>query len=86
MSIEKEPFVNYTLGEKTKDTFTVRLNDEERKMLEEIKDCLNVAQDGKALKIAARIGLNVLHNTFGRDFLRYLFKKDRLKQEDSKGF
>ena len=86
MTLEKEPFVNYTLGEKEKDTFTVRVNAEERKMIEEIKETLNVSSDGKALKMAARIGLNVLHGTFGKDFLKYLFKKDRSKLEDYKNF
>lgn len=87
MTIENPPFVRQTLGEKSKeDTFTVRVNDEERKMLEEIKEVLNIKSDGKALKIAARVGYNVLHTTFGRELLLYLFKKERLKLEDFKNF
>lgn len=87
MSIEKPPFIRQTLGDDPKaDTFTVRLNPEERAMLEELKELLNVAQDSKALKIAARVGLNVLQRTFSKELLAYLFKKERTKLEDFKNF
>lgn len=87
MPIEKPPFVRQTLGDDPKaDTFTVRLNPEERAMLEELKELLNVAQDSKALKIAARVGLNVLQRTFSKELLAYLFKKERTKLEDFKNF
>lgn len=87
--IEKKPFINYTLEEekkKTKDIFTVRVNLEERAMLEEIKEDLNIKSDSKALKISALIGKNVLQGTFSRPILRYLFKKERQKLEDFKNF
>ena len=85
----KKPFVNYTLDEDKigkKDKFTVRINTEERKWLEEIKEDLNIASDSKALKFSALIGKNVLQRTFSRDILKYLFKKDRKKLEDIKNF
>lgn len=85
MSLEKERFTSYDLNKK-KNVFTVRVNDEERKLLEELKEVLNVASDGKALKIGALVGLNVLHSTFTRPVLKYLFKKDRIKLEDYKDF
>jgi hypothetical protein len=86
MMLEKPPFVKQHL-EKKADTFTVRLNKEERAWLEEIKEDLNVPSDSKALKIAAlTIGRNVLHSTFTRPLLRYLFKKDRSKLEDYRDF
>jgi hypothetical protein len=86
LTIEKEPFVNYTLGEKDKNVFTVRVNDEEKKLIEELKEMLNIKSDSKALKMGAQIGLNVLHHTFGKEFLMYLFKKERSKLEDYKNF
>ena len=86
--LPKEPFRTYTLDEdkKSKDIFTVRVNKEERELLEQIKEDLNIKSDGKALKIAALIGKNVLHNTFTRPILKYLFKKERQKLEDFKNF
>jgi len=81
-NIEKVPFVNYSLDSDKPDVFSVRLNKVERAWLEEIKTDLNIAQDGKALKICALCGKNVLQGTFGKDFLRYLFKKDRLRKDD----
>lgn len=86
MGIEQVPFRKYKLGEKA-DTFTVRLNEEERKLLEELKEDLNINSDSKALKVSGLIiGRNVLHSTFGRSLLKYLFKKDRQKLEDFKNF
>ena len=85
MSIEKKPFVNYTLDEdkNTKtETITIRLNRSERSMLEEIKEDFNIKSDGKALKLAAEIGKNVTQGLLGRGRLQYLFKKDRVKLSD----
>lgn len=87
--IDKKPFVNYTLDENKKeykDVFTVRVNQEERIILEELKEDLNIKSDSKALKIGALIGRNVLQHTFNRPLLRYLFKKERLKLEDFKNY
>lgn len=89
MSIEKKPFVNYTLEEdkkENKEIFTVRINKEERAWLEELKEDLNIKSDSKALKIGALIGKNVIQAQFTRPILRYLFKKDRLKLEEFKSF
>jgi hypothetical protein len=85
MSLETEPFVRYH-EEKKKDTFTVTVNVEERKNLEEIKEVLNIKSDSRALKIAAWIGQKALLSTFGTPILTYLFKKDRQKLEDFKNF
>lgn len=89
MAIEKKPFVNYTLDENKKpykDVITVRLNQDERAWLEELKEDLNLKSDSTALKTGALIGKNVLQGTFTRPILRYLFKKDRQKLEDFKNF
>lgn len=91
MPLDKKPFVAYTLDDekqnkKHTDVFTVRLNPEERAKLEQIKEDLNIKSDGKALKIAAWCGINVLHGTFSRPILRYLTNKERLKLSDFKNF
>ena len=86
MALKKKPFVAYNIGEKKTDTFTVRVNPEQRAWLEEIKEDLNIKSDSKALKIAAFVGRNVLHQLFTRPLLRYLFKKERVKLEHYKNF
>jgi len=87
--IKKKPFTSYTLEEdrsKHKDIFTVRVNVEERALLEELKEDLNIKSDSKALKTGALIGKNVLQHIFTRPILRYLFKSERIKLEDFKKF
>lgn len=83
MPIEQEPFVKYH-EKKQADTFTCRMNPEERRMLEEIKETLNIKSDSKALKVSARVGLNVLLTSFSAPILKYLTNKDRLRLEDFK--
>ena len=81
-----EQFTRYKLDEEKaleEDlVFSVRLNKEEQAWLEEIKKDLNIKANSKALKVAAFIGKNVLQSIFGRKFLRYLFKKERIKLDD----
>lgn len=84
-----KPFYKTKLDEELdskRKLFTVSLNQQEQAWLEEIKEDLNIKSDGKALKTAAFIGLNVLHGMFGRKFLQYLFKKDRQKLSDFKDY
>lgn len=56
------PFQRNTLeGEDRQDTFTIKLNAEERALLEKIKDALHEDKDGTALKQAAfQAGAKVL--------------------------
>lgn len=59
--LEKKPFVNYTLeGEEKVDTFTVKLNPEERALLEKMKAILEQDKDSTAIKQLAWIGTKVL--------------------------
>lgn len=63
-------------------TITVSINAKEEEQLLDMKRLLNIGMEGKALKICAKVGLNVLLNTFGEKNLRYLFKKERVKESD----
>lgn len=87
-NLEKQPFRDYDLEHEkaNPDIFSIRLNKEERKMLEVIKKDFNIKSDGKALKVAARVGHNVIHGMLGAKLMRYLFKKDREKLEDYQNF
>jgi hypothetical protein len=89
MAIKQKPFTQYRDRDiqAKDDTFTVRLNPTERVWLEELKEDFNIKSDGKALKLAGLvIGRNVLHQTFSRSLMKYLFKKDRQRLEDFKDF
>ena len=91
MSLEKEKFRRYELEESLHEIkygrpISVRLNETERKWLEEIKEDLNIKSDSKALKYSALIGKNVLQSLLSRKILQYLFKNDRQKLDDFKNY
>ena len=71
-----KPFYR-TKENQDKSVMTIRLNDEERALLEDIKATLDITSDGAALKLAAFKGWGVLQRTFGRDFLKWLSDKER---------
>lgn len=60
MAIEQKPFVRYH-ETKQVDSFSVRLNEEERKTLEDCKKILEQEKDSTALKTLAWIGSKVIH-------------------------
>lgn len=81
MPIKQEPFIRYHEQKKT-DTFTVRVNKQERAELEQWKKALNMPYDSKVLKFLSRVGFKVLLNNFGEDGLKYLLSRDRKKLDD----
>jgi hypothetical protein len=75
MSIEKQPYVNYTLDEDkeeaTSETINIRLNSEDRARLDELKWILHEPKDGTALKYALEVARNVLQSTLSeRSWIR----------------
>ena len=85
--IKKKPFVAYSLEEEregdTREVIAISLNKYERKWLNELKSKLNIKFDGKAIKIAASMGKNVLNALFTDDISDYLFIKERVKLRNS---
>lgn len=77
---DAQPFYRKNLkdGEEVKLLFTIRLNEQERAKLEEIKQVLDINSDGSALKIACFQGWDVLQRTLGKDYLRWLCDKNRV--------
>ncbi|MDO9578999.1 MAG: hypothetical protein Q7J06_00280 [Bacteroidales bacterium] len=59
MTLKQEPFHRYHL-EKKSDTFTIKLNEQERKELEEWKHLLQQEKDSTCFKQMAKIGAEVL--------------------------
>jgi len=91
MVLEKKPFTPYRLEEEKKQdksiVLPVRINKKlEQPMINEIKKLLNIKSDGKALKVSARVGLNVLQATLGSDILGYLCKDSRDRLSDYENF
>ena len=66
MSLEKKPYVNYTLDEEkeesTSETINIRLNSLDRTRLDELKWLLNESKDGTVLKYALEVAKNVLQS------------------------
>ena len=83
VGLEKVPFVRYNENKKD-DTFTVKLNKDERELLERMKESLDIKSDSKALKLFALIGFKSATSMFSEPFLKYLFKKDRVRLSDYK--
>ena len=78
MSIENTPFVRQTLGDDPKvDSFTVRLNEEERKQLDHFKKVLEQEKDSTALKQLANIGAVVIQDPKIVAILGVVFKNKR---------
>lgn len=81
MSLEKRPFVNYTLDEERndKDTrITVRLNEEEMKMFEEVRSIVKQHKNSTILKQLAKIGYAyVIRDPVMRETLDIILNNDR---------
>ena len=80
-----KPFTPYKL-ENERETnsivITIRVNKEEQTLIKQIKELLNINSDSKALKLSAKIGLNVIQNTFGNKIIKYLCKEKRERLTD----
>ena len=81
MELKQKPFVPYKLEEEKKDdkreTFTVSINKEERKRLDEDKKILQQEKDSTALKQLAELGHNVLHSDLTGKSLRVVLANKR---------
>ena len=79
MALEKQPFRKYNLDEEKEkpDTFTVRLNKEERADLEACKKILNQTKDSTAFKQLATIGSKVLHDPKTATIINTIFGNKR---------
>ena len=80
---DQVPFRAYH-EEKKADTFTTRLNSEERKKLNMAKVLLDIDKDSTCLKILAWVGLNVLNTILSPKIIKYLSssKRNRLSETE----
>ena len=83
MSIEKKPFVNYTLDENRVasdiETISMKVNLEERALIERLKRATNYDQDAKVIKIGLVVLEKVILNNFGSDVFGKLTSLNRVK-------
>ena len=76
MPLETVPFIRYH-EEKPVDSFSVRLNDEERALLDVCKKIIEQQKDSTALKTLAWIGAKVIHEPKTAYLIETLFKNKR---------
>ena len=62
------------------DIVTLRLNEIERRLLEDVKSVLDIAGDGTAIKFVMDAGWNVLLSGFGKDNLVWLCDRNRARR------
>lgn len=75
MVLEKQPFTRYKLeGEERPDTFTVRLNKEERQRLNYVKKIIRQPKDSTAIKQVFELGYDVIHDQKTVRILDLIFK------------
>ena len=74
MPLEKKPFVRYNLGDSKRDNFTISLNKEERKELEEDKKVLQQTKDSTTVKQMWKIGRIVLHDDLTGKILKEILQ------------
>lgn len=61
---------------------SLRINEQEKAMLDKLRTLLDVESDTKALKMGAEIGLNVIQSVFGEKMLKYLSDAKRERKSD----
>jgi hypothetical protein len=81
---DTKPFykVNVETGEEKGRVITLRLNEDEDRLVKRLKILFDIEADTKAIKIAMKTGINVLLSVFGEETLKYLFSRKRERKSD----
>jgi len=74
--ITQEPFIRYHL-EKKEDTFSVKINPEERAIIQHAKKILRQPKDSTVLKQLAKIGYKSITRPEIEEIINILFNNDR---------
>lgn len=81
MTIEKQPFRTYTLEEDKTETesqpLVIRINKEERALIDSLKALMHYGQDAKVIKAGLVVLNNVIQGTFGKDLMFKLTQENR---------
>lgn len=87
---DKPAFVPKYLEEEKEETggeiITLRLNPDDRIILEHLKQLFHYGQDGKVLKISLRIAKNVIQSSLGNEVMLKLsdVRRRRIIEDDKK--
>jgi hypothetical protein len=82
----EKPFYRKHLESNLKSiVMSFRVNEEEQAMIQRLRKMLDVEAEGKAIKIAFKVGYFVLQNTFGEKLLAYLSSTKRERKSDYEG-
>ncbi len=83
MSLEKKPFVNYTLDEEKEEKdskpLVIRINQAESALIDELKGIMHYGNDSKVIKIGLVLLRNVIHGTFGDTLMSKITSEERRK-------
>lgn len=81
--LEKKPFVNYTLDGTKKDTdvevISMKINKQERELIERLKRLTNYGQDAKVIKASMIVFEKVILSNFGSDLFMKFTSTERVK-------
>lgn len=79
MALEKVPFKLYDTSDKEKnyEVISVRINQDQRKILDQSKRLLEQEKDSTAIKQMLLIAYFVIHTDFTRQILRIVFENKR---------
>ena len=67
------------LEKPSRKVISISLNEDEQAWLRQIQKDLDINDEGRALKTAAKIGTNVIHSLFTSDVLGYIFSRRRVR-------
>lgn len=82
---DKTPYYRTNLeSNKERDQFTVELDAEERKALEEIKILFDIKSDSKALKLCLENAINSKNFNFNKETWLYILRSDRQRLSNYK--
>jgi len=78
------PFYKTQLDEDSasRDQVNVSLNAEDRAIVNEVKQALNIKSDSKVIRLLLAAGKNVIFSAFSARTWRYLSDKDRVRLSD----
>jgi len=82
-NIIKKPFVSYTLDEDKVDSdvevISLKLNKQERELIERLKRITNYGQDAKVIKLGLAVLEKVILGTFGAELFAKITSNERRK-------
>jgi len=88
MVLVRPPFTSTKLQEERdaekRNRFTVNLNPQEAEQLDKFMKLTDIQEKSVAIKFCMEFATNVMHNSFGDEFTKYLFKKERKRMSDYK--